>query len=278
MSDWFKLHRKIIEWEWYTDGNTMRVFIHCILEANYEAKRWQGINIPRGSFPTSLEALSQQLKLSIQQVRTSLDKLIRTGEITKKANNHFTLLTVNQYEKYQENNTPSNIQNNKLNISSLQELEDIDNIPDNIPNNRQITDNQQTDNRPITTPKEIKNIRNKEIKKEEEEEDIIPSLFLEVIQYLNEKTGKHYKHTIEKTKKLIRARMNEGFQFDDFKKVIDNKVKDWSNDPVMEKFLRPETLFSNKFEGYLNENEVQEVPAGWQDLRKWKENKGGSDI
>ena len=74
----------------------------------------------------------------------------------------------------------------------------------------------------------------------------------EIISYLNEKTGKHYQASNKNTRKLINARLNEKFTIEDFKKVIDNKVSDWTGD--MEKFLRPQTLFGTKFEGYLNEN------------------------
>lgn len=73
-----------------------------------------------------------------------------------------------------------------------------------------------------------------------------------IIKYLNEKTSKHYKHTTNKTKAVIDARWNEKFTEDDFRQVIDNKVAEWKGTD-MEKFLRPETLFGNKFEGYLNQ-------------------------
>lgn len=72
-----------------------------------------------------------------------------------------------------------------------------------------------------------------------------------VIEYLNEKTGKHYRATTAKTKRLVAARLNEGFAVDDFKTVIDNKVADWTGTKWAE-YLRPETLFGTKFEGYLN--------------------------
>jgi uncharacterized phage protein (TIGR02220 family) len=75
----------------------------------------------------------------------------------------------------------------------------------------------------------------------------------EIINYLNEKSGKAYRPNSAKTKQLISARLNEGFTVDDFKTVIDNKVSSWLGNKDMEKFLRPETLFSPKFEGYLNE-------------------------
>ena len=77
--------------------------------------------------------------------------------------------------------------------------------------------------------------------------------FAEVIDYLNNKTGSSYKSTTRKTKDLIKARINEGFTLDDFKKVIDNKTAEWLNDSNMSKYLRPETLFGNKFESYLNQ-------------------------
>ena len=78
--------------------------------------------------------------------------------------------------------------------------------------------------------------------------------FKEIIDYLNAKTDKNYKASSKKTRSLIKARFNEDFNLDDFKRVIDNKVDDWIDNPDMCKYLRPETLFSNKFEGYLNEN------------------------
>src|SRR5690625_506037 len=76
--------------------------------------------------------------------------------------------------------------------------------------------------------------------------------FKSIIEYLNEKTGKKYKHTTNKTQSVIRARWNENFEEDDFKTVIDIKTKEWMNTD-MEKYLRPETLFGTKFESYLNQ-------------------------
>ena len=75
----------------------------------------------------------------------------------------------------------------------------------------------------------------------------------EVIAYLNERTGRKFKPRLQKTKNLVSARLNEGFDVEDFKRVIDNKADDWGRDPKMRRFLRPETLFGTKFEGYLQE-------------------------
>lgn len=73
-----------------------------------------------------------------------------------------------------------------------------------------------------------------------------------IISYLNEKAGTGYKPSTVKTKKAIHARMEEGFTVDNFKTVIDKKCAEWIGDPKMEQYLRPETLFGTKFEGYLN--------------------------
>lgn len=82
-----------------------------------------------------------------------------------------------------------------------------------------------------------------------------------IVSYLNEKASKNYRATSKKTADLIRARLKEGFSVSDFRKVIDNKVADWKPRPEMERYLRPETLFGAKFEGYLNENRNTEQKA-----------------
>lgn len=76
-----------------------------------------------------------------------------------------------------------------------------------------------------------------------------------IVDYLNEKTNSKYKHTTPKTKSLINARLKEGFKVEDFEKVIDTKVNDWLEDSKMKNYLRPETLFGTKFEGYLNQSD-----------------------
>lgn len=77
-----------------------------------------------------------------------------------------------------------------------------------------------------------------------------------IVDYLNLKAKTNYRSTTPKTQSLIRARLNDGFTEDDFKKVIDNKCKEWIG-TEFEKFLRPETLFGNKFENYLNANIIE---------------------
>ena len=86
-----------------------------------------------------------------------------------------------------------------------------------------------------------------------------PLPIAEIITYLNTKTNANYKPSSRKTMKLIKARWNEGFRYDDFKKVIDIKTEEWLNDPRMSMFLRPETLFGTKFESYMNQKSAKKT-------------------
>lgn len=98
---WIKLHRKIIDWEWFTSPSTLQLFIYLLLRANKEDKKWRGILIKRGQLVTSVATISEETKLSTQQVRSSLNRLKSTNEITSKTTNRFTLVTVCKYESYQ---------------------------------------------------------------------------------------------------------------------------------------------------------------------------------
>ncbi|MBJ8031046.1 conserved phage C-terminal domain-containing protein [Bacillus cereus group sp. N21] len=86
---------------------------------------------------------------------------------------------------------------------------------------------------------------------EDDNQSLIP--YEDIVSYLNEKIGKSFKHKTAKTRTLIKARFKDGFTIDDFKQVIDIKTAQWLTDSNMNQYLRPETLFGTKFEGYLNE-------------------------
>lgn len=82
------------------------------------------------------------------------------------------------------------------------------------------------------------------------------SFYKSVIDYLNLKANKSFKFTTKETQKIIKARYREGYSLEDFKKVIDNKCREWLNNPTMDMYLRPKTLFGTKFESYLNEKNI----------------------
>ena len=98
---WIKLYRDFLNWEWYDDGNMVRLFIHLLLRVNYEDKKWRGMVIKRGQIVTSLANLSAETGLSIKNVRTCLSKLQTTEEIVKQTASKFTIITICKYDKYQ---------------------------------------------------------------------------------------------------------------------------------------------------------------------------------
>ena len=125
----------------------------------------------------------------------------------------------------------------------------------------------------VTTCHETEERRVEEIRGDIDQDksikDIVP--YAEIIGYMNLVCGTKYKASTRTTKEHIHARWKEGFKFDDFKQVIDNKARDWLNDSKMSKFLRPATLFGTKFEGYLNQVEAQNIPDAWHEIRKFAE-------
>ena len=153
MSGYIKIDRKITEWEWYKNLNTKVVFFHCLLKANWKEGKFEGKIIKRGSFVTSIKKLSLELCLTEDEVRTAIKHLISTGEITKQTTNKYSVITVSNYELYQD-------------------------IPEQIPSNSQ-TDAKQIPNNSHSIPKQFptieerKNIRREEGKKERREEDIL---------------------------------------------------------------------------------------------------------
>lgn len=108
--NWIKLFSKFVNWEWYKDQNTKSLFIHCLLKANWKEAKFMGETIPRGSFVTSLDSLAKELGLTVQEIRTALKHLISTSEITSKSTNKYRIITVVNYELYQQVNKQTNSQ------------------------------------------------------------------------------------------------------------------------------------------------------------------------
>ena len=84
--------------------------------------------------------------------------------------------------------------------------------------------------------------------------------YQEIVEYLNQKCDTSFRADSTKTRAMIKARYNQKFTLDDFKKVIDAKYEQWHGNDEMARFLRPETLFGSKFESYL-----QEYKTAWYD-------------
>ena len=108
-SGFFKLYRKFLEWEWYSDIPTKVLYLHILLKANHSDKKWRGIPILKGQFLSSNKKLASQTGLSLQQIRTSLRKLSRS-EITVKPTNKFTVIAVCNYLTYNDQEQTNNKQ------------------------------------------------------------------------------------------------------------------------------------------------------------------------
>jgi hypothetical protein len=128
---WIKLHRQILEWEWYSDNNCFRLFLHLLLKANHKEKRFKGIELKVGSIVTSRDLLARETGLTSQQIRTALTKLISTNEITSVTSSQGTIIQIVSYEKYQvstneiTNEQPTSNQQSTTNNNVKKEKKEI---------------------------------------------------------------------------------------------------------------------------------------------------------
>jgi hypothetical protein len=102
MKGYIKLHRSIIDWEWFADDKTFKLFVYLIVSANWEDKSWRGMTIKRGELVTSLKKLSSELGYSINEIRHRLKCLNRDKEIITKSTHQFTHITICKYDDYQD--------------------------------------------------------------------------------------------------------------------------------------------------------------------------------
>ena len=100
---WIKVDRNILQWGWYTDANTFRVFMHLLLTANITPHRFLGVEIGRGEVATSYTSIAENLKISIRSARTAISHLKTTGEVTIKPHPKFTVISIVNYDAYQAN-------------------------------------------------------------------------------------------------------------------------------------------------------------------------------
>ena len=160
MANFLKLHRKVLDWCWYSDINTKVLFLHCLLKANWKAGEWQGIQYNAGEFITSLETLSKETSLTVSQVRTGLQHLILTGEIASKSQGKCRIITVNNWCSYQE---------------------------DNKEDSKEVARSSQGHRKVVATDIEVKNSRSKEVKNISSNNIFIKPTLDEVRAYCNER-------------------------------------------------------------------------------------------
>ena len=133
MKGWIKLHRKFSNWEWKHKPEMVALWVEILISANYEERKWQGVTLKPGQLAVGRDALAKKTGLSAQTIRTCLNRLKSTNEITIKSTNKFSVITVNRWELWQggEENQPTNQ-----------------------------PAHQQTTNQQLTTAKEYKNNKN----------------------------------------------------------------------------------------------------------------------
>jgi hypothetical protein len=98
---WIKIHRKITEWEWYTDTNTFALFMHLMLTCNFKETKWRGIQLEAGETIKSIKTLAEETHLSVRNVRTSIKRLKSTREVTQRRHGKHRILKVKSYTDYQ---------------------------------------------------------------------------------------------------------------------------------------------------------------------------------
>lgn len=136
---YIKLWRKIEDWDWFKCSDTLHLFLYMMMKANHKDGQWQGIEVKRGQLITGRNSLSEKTGLTIRSVRTSLERLKKTKEVTIKTTNKFSIVTLCNYDVYNNDDQ----QNDPLNG-----------------NERPANDQQTTSKRPQTRIKELKNKKN----------------------------------------------------------------------------------------------------------------------
>lgn len=220
-----KLDRGILNWEWYSEPCTRGLFIHCILKANWKAGSWKGQPYERGQFITSLSSLADETGYSVQNIKTALKHLISTGELTSKATNKYRIITVCNYDKYQVTNKPDN---------------------------KVLTNNQQTANKQLTTDEEYKEIKNKR------NNNIYASSFEEVWKIYPKKKEKSASY------QKYQARLNDGFTEEELFKATKAYVAECEKTGQWVKTAKTFFGSNTPFTDYLKageENTVQETEA-----------------
>ena len=205
MSGWIKIHRKFLDWEWFNKSEAVHLFLYMVLKANHKDNKWQGNDVKRGQFISSLGNISSATGITIQQIRTILKKLEKTNEIKVKSTSQFTIVTICKYECYQDEEETTN---------------------------KPITNNQQTTNKQSTT--------NKNDKKEKNEKEVILDSWIEyrksakktlTQQSIKSILVKMENYTNEQCKFVINKSIEQGWQglfWDNIQTIQEvNEPKKW---------------------------------------------------
>ena len=213
-----------------------------------------------GYFDSLVQELALKLDVSEDDINMTVAYFTKCGLIQIDDDGHATLSQAKamvesetnwaKYKREQRKNSQDlpkleNVQNKKtISNSCPTEIEKENRV--NSKSNNLYLDNILSGNPDYNFPTWLEETAIKDLEKTKHKELWIP------IAYLNQVANKRYKF-VDKTKRLLLARFKEGYTLDDFKQVIDIKTAEWKDSPEFSKYLRPETLFGSKFDGYLNQ-------------------------
>lgn len=235
----FLTSREIFENPIWTDTIKFRIFFYIYGNAVFakEGTRVGDIHLKRGQYLRSYRNLQNDLAYiekrhqkvySLHTIKSKIENLVKEKRIEIESTDYGTLFTVLNYEEYQ----------------GFERYTNQSNATDNATDNATATEQQRNNNKNV-------NKDNNTMSSKSGEADKVN--YGALIKYLNEKTGRAF-HNTEANKKLIKARLNDGFTKQDFKLVIDYKSAEWKENKEMQKYLRPNTLFApSHFDDYLNE-------------------------
>jgi DNA-binding MarR family transcriptional regulator len=219
MIDFIKLHRDILDWEWYQSSEVSRLYIHLILRANFLSKKWQGYAVNRGQLITSNKHLAIELGMTIQVIRTALKKLESSNYIKRKTTNKFTLITIINYDTKQS----------AKNISNKQSIP-----PETI--------KPQTSSISLTTTKESKKDNKVNKIKIVERKAKFKNLVFEHSQYSTEILSSFFNYWSEMDLKTKTLRFEEVSFFE-----IENRLKGWlSKERNWNKIANQTTVSKNR--------------------------------
>ena len=241
---WLTLYRSMLDWEWWGDHPVMILWMTILLSVNHERKHWRGHVIEAGQMITSYASLAKKSGLSVRSVRTALNKLKSTGELTCKATNQNTIITVVKWADFQTDDNTSDKQS------------------DTPVNNQATNDRQTSDKRPTT---------NKNDKNEKKEKNEKNNEYLTVLSLFHETCPSfpHVKVLSEQRKKAIKARLNK-YTMDDFRLLFE---KAEASD-----FLKGNNSrnWSATFDWLIKDTNMPKVLEGNYDNKRTESNSEGS--
>jgi len=120
MNGYIRIYRQMLEWEWFTDANTLKVWLYCLLKANWKDGKFRGVDVPRGTFITSIDHMAKELKMTNSELRTALKHLEISKNITRKATSKWTAITVENYELFQSEPQTNRKQSDKRTTNKSQ--------------------------------------------------------------------------------------------------------------------------------------------------------------